>query len=271
MFDKLNVGRSAGTTELIGRALADPAVQGDPAEYRKQAKALSEIEPLVEQFREYKAVVARHRRRPRSSSRPATPTCASSRRRSCKSLERAARRAPARAQGPARPEGSERREERRPRDPRRHRRRRGGALRRRALPDVHALRRAPGLEARGDVDQRDRRRRHQGSHRVDRGARRLQPAEVRERRAPRAARAGDRGQRPHPHVHGDGGGAAGGRGSGHPDRREGPAHRHVLLERPRRPERQHDLLRRPASRTSRPASSSRSRTRSRRSRTARRR
>jgi peptide chain release factor 1 len=36
--------------------LASPEVQGDPAEYRKQAKALSEIEPLVEKFREYKTV-----------------------------------------------------------------------------------------------------------------------------------------------------------------------------------------------------------------------
>ena len=74
---------------------------------------------------------------------------------------------------------------------------------------------------------------------------RLRPVEVRERRAPRAARAGDRGERAHPHVDGDGGRAAGSRGSGRPDRRQGSAHRHVLLERPRRPERQHDLLGRP--------------------------
>ena len=49
-------------------------------------------------------------------------------------------------------------------------------------------------------------------------------------------------QRPHPHLDGDRRGAAGSRGSRHPDRRQGPAHRHVLLERPRRPERQHHLL-----------------------------
>ena len=49
------------------------------------------------------------------------------------------------------PKDPERRQERRPRNPRRHRRRRGGAVRRRAVPHVHALRRAPGLEGRGDV------------------------------------------------------------------------------------------------------------------------
>ena len=74
------------------------------------------------------------------------------------------------------------------------------------------------------------------------GPRRLQQAEVRERRAPRAARAGHRGQRPHPHLHRHGRGAPRGRGSGRPDQRQGPAHRHLLLERPRRPERQHHLL-----------------------------
>ena len=158
---------------------------------------------------------------------------------------RAPRRAARRAEDPADPEGSERREERHARNPRRHRRRRGGAVRRRAVPDVQQVRRAPGLAARGDVEQRHRRRRPEGSHRDDRGARRLQQAEVRERRAPRAARAGDRGQRPHPHLDGHRRGAAGGRGSRRPDQRQGSAHRHVLLERPRRPERQHDLLRRP--------------------------
>ena len=95
--------------------------------------------------------------------------------------------------------------------------------------------------------------------------------EVRERRASRAARPGDGGQRPHPHVHRDCGRAARGRGSRHPDQREGPAHRHVLLERPRRPERQHHLLRGAHHAHPDESWSSRSRTRSRRSRTARRR
>jgi peptide chain release factor 1 len=44
-------------TELLDR-LASPAVQADAGEYRKHAKALAEIEPLVERFREYKGVLA---------------------------------------------------------------------------------------------------------------------------------------------------------------------------------------------------------------------
>jgi len=38
------------------RLLATSEVQSDPSEYRKHAKALSEIEPLVERFREFKTV-----------------------------------------------------------------------------------------------------------------------------------------------------------------------------------------------------------------------
>jgi peptide chain release factor 1 len=44
-------------TELAS-LLAEPTVQGDPSEYRKHARALAEIEPTVERFREYKNVVA---------------------------------------------------------------------------------------------------------------------------------------------------------------------------------------------------------------------
>jgi peptide chain release factor 1 len=55
MLDKLQ------TVELrydeLTRLLATPAVQADPVEYRKQAKALADIQPLVEKFREYQAVV----------------------------------------------------------------------------------------------------------------------------------------------------------------------------------------------------------------------
>jgi peptide chain release factor 1 len=54
MFDKLNAVE-ARYNELLTR-IADPSVQADPGEYRTQAKALAEIEPLVERFREYKTV-----------------------------------------------------------------------------------------------------------------------------------------------------------------------------------------------------------------------
>ena len=54
MFDKLRTVESR-YEELMGR-MADPAVQSDPSEYRTVAKSLSEIEPLVEKYREYKVV-----------------------------------------------------------------------------------------------------------------------------------------------------------------------------------------------------------------------
>ena len=56
MFDKLrSIERRY---EELMASLGTASVQNDPTEYRKQAKALSEIEPLVETFREYKGVAA---------------------------------------------------------------------------------------------------------------------------------------------------------------------------------------------------------------------
>src|SRR5215210_7505681 len=54
MFEKL-VSVERKYEELMA-SLGTSAVQNDPAEYRKQAKALSDLEPLVETFREYKGV-----------------------------------------------------------------------------------------------------------------------------------------------------------------------------------------------------------------------
>jgi peptide chain release factor 1 len=54
MFDKLTATERQ-YEELLER-LGSVEVQADPSEYRKQAKTLSEIEPLVERFREYKGV-----------------------------------------------------------------------------------------------------------------------------------------------------------------------------------------------------------------------
>src|SRR5205814_243177 len=54
MFEKLTATERQ-YEELLQR-LGSAELQSDPAEYRKQAKALSEIEQLVERFREYKAV-----------------------------------------------------------------------------------------------------------------------------------------------------------------------------------------------------------------------
>src|SRR6185436_2934435 len=54
MFDKL--AATERQYEELLQKLGSAEVQSDPAEYRKQAKLLSEIEPLVERFREYKTV-----------------------------------------------------------------------------------------------------------------------------------------------------------------------------------------------------------------------
>jgi peptide chain release factor 1 len=56
MFDKLATVEAR--YEELTSSLGTGAVQNDPAEYRKQAKMLAEIEPLVEKFREYKTVAS---------------------------------------------------------------------------------------------------------------------------------------------------------------------------------------------------------------------
>jgi peptide chain release factor 1 len=55
MFDKL--ASEEQRYEDLMRRLGTMEVQSDPSEYRKKAKALAEVEPLVERFREYKAIV----------------------------------------------------------------------------------------------------------------------------------------------------------------------------------------------------------------------
>ena len=55
MFDKL-AAVERRYDELLAR-LGTGELQNDPSEYRKQSKALAEIQPTVERFREYKSVV----------------------------------------------------------------------------------------------------------------------------------------------------------------------------------------------------------------------
>ena len=55
MFDKLATEEQR--YEELMRLLGTSAVQSEPQEYRKHAKALAEVEPLIERFREYKTVV----------------------------------------------------------------------------------------------------------------------------------------------------------------------------------------------------------------------
>jgi peptide chain release factor 1 len=54
MFDKLTTVESQ--YEELATRLGTAEVQSDPGEYRKAAKKLSELEPLVQKYREYKAV-----------------------------------------------------------------------------------------------------------------------------------------------------------------------------------------------------------------------
>ena len=55
MFDKLSAVEAK--YEQLMAEMADPAIQGDSARFRSHSKALAEIQPLVEQFRQYKDVV----------------------------------------------------------------------------------------------------------------------------------------------------------------------------------------------------------------------
>ena len=55
MFDKL--AATEQQYEELTHRLGSAELQSDPAEYRKQAKALSEIKETVERYREYKAVL----------------------------------------------------------------------------------------------------------------------------------------------------------------------------------------------------------------------
>jgi peptide chain release factor 1 len=55
MFDKLDA--IEGQYEELLRLVGSAEVQADPAEYRKRAKALAELETTVERYREYKGIV----------------------------------------------------------------------------------------------------------------------------------------------------------------------------------------------------------------------
>ena len=55
MFDKLATEEQR--YEELMRLLGTSQVQSEPAEYRKHAKALAEVKPLIERFREYKTAV----------------------------------------------------------------------------------------------------------------------------------------------------------------------------------------------------------------------
>ena len=55
MFDKLNAVEAK--YDLLMAEMANPAVQADTATFRSHSKALADIQPLVDHFRQYKDVV----------------------------------------------------------------------------------------------------------------------------------------------------------------------------------------------------------------------
>src|SRR5690349_14877789 len=56
MFDKL--ASIEARYDLMMGEMAEPAVQADTAKFRTHSKAVAEMQPLVERFREYKDVIA---------------------------------------------------------------------------------------------------------------------------------------------------------------------------------------------------------------------
>ena len=104
------------------------------------------------------------------------------------------------------------------------------------------LRRAARLQDRDPLRERERDRRLQGGRLRRQGRRRVLGLQVRGRHAPRAARARDRVAGSDPHLDRHRRGDARGGGGRDRDRRERPQDRRLPLDRPRRPERQHDRL-----------------------------
>ena len=158
---------------------------------RASAKAAAELAETVETLRRVQGRAQPASPRPATSwPRTATARCASWPRPRSTSCAAGRAELEERAAGAAPPPRSQRRQERLRRDPRGRGRRRGRAVRRRPRPHVHQVRRAPAAGRSRCMDShRHRRRRVQGSHPVHPGQGRLEPAQVRARRAPRAARA----------------------------------------------------------------------------------
>ena len=137
--------------------------------------------------------------------------------------------------GGARAEGPRGRPRRHRRDPGRDRRRRGGPVRGRPVRPLPEVRRVARLENRGHGHLRGDGRRVPRHHVRPEGPGRVRADEVRVRRPPRPARAGDREPGPRPHVGGDGGGAPGGRGGRRRDPGPGRPRRRLPLVGARRP------------------------------------
>ena len=154
--DQARRGRTRSTTRSR-RSWSRPETSTDPAAIRRLGQELSQLEPVVEAFRRLEATRAElaGAREVRDAS-DADDELKAMARDEIDRLEADETRLIEELQGPAPAARPERRPRRHPRDPGRRRRRGGGPVRRRALPDVRPLRRAPPLHARAAEPQRDR-------------------------------------------------------------------------------------------------------------------
>ena len=169
----------------------------DMNRFRSLGQERAEIEPVVSRFHDYKRAEADLQGAQQMLSEPEMKALAEEEIDASKAPHRSARRRAARV---AAAEGPERRPQHFSGDSRRHRRRRIGTVRRRPVAHVPALCRASPLDQRDDFRKRIRHGRLQGSHRAAGRRGRLLEAEVRIGRSSSAARSGDRGTGPHPHV-----------------------------------------------------------------------
>ncbi len=266
MFDKLTAEETR--YEQLMAEMADPSVQSDNARFRENSKALAEIQPLVEHFRRYKEVVSQIEATQELLKDPDMRELAQE---EMKNLEPARDALLAEIKVLLVPKD--------PNDAKNVvleiRAGTGGDEAALFASDLfrmysrYAERQGWRIEVLNLSDSGAGG--HQGSHRAHRRAARLQPAEVRERRAPGPAGTGDRSQRPDSYVDRNRRGAAGSGRSRHPRRRRRISASIRSARAARAARASTPPIPPSASRTFRPASSCRSRTRNRRSRTARKR
>ena len=134
MFERLEQIESKYEELNTGAGLAGDRLR--LARYQKTAKAHSELQPIVEKYREYKDLTRGIQESKAMLADESDPEMRAYAQEELTQLEERVGTGRRRAEGAAAAQGSERREERHPGNPRRHRRRRSHAVRGRDLPHV---------------------------------------------------------------------------------------------------------------------------------------
>ena len=179
----LKLDRIAARAEEL-RAMLSEGISGEA--YVKASKELSDIEPVVARIGDLRAA---ERARDEAETLLADPEMKDLAEAELYRTERADPGAGARNPSGAAAQGRGGRALRDPGNPPRRRRRRGRLVRRRTVRDVPEIRRRQRLAVRDPGLWRHRPGRDQGGHRRNHRPQRLRPAEIRVRRASRAARA----------------------------------------------------------------------------------